>query len=82
MQVSGYGRQPYLREGGKLPRVDADNIEYALNRSLERLGTDYVDLLQIHWPDRYVPLFGEQLGPAAGLGCCRQGCFVLGTGGA
>ncbi|EFN59433.1 hypothetical protein CHLNCDRAFT_48483 [Chlorella variabilis] len=59
-KVSGYGRQPYLREGGKLPRVDADNIEYALNRSLERLGTDYVDLLQIHWPDRYVPLFGAQ----------------------
>ncbi|KAI3433531.1 hypothetical protein D9Q98_003341 [Chlorella vulgaris] len=59
-KVSGYGRQPYLREGGKVPRVDAANIEYAVNKSLERLGTDHLDLLQIHWPDRYVPLFGAQ----------------------
>jgi aryl-alcohol dehydrogenase-like predicted oxidoreductase len=54
LQVSGYGRQPYLREGGKLPRVDAENIEYAVDRSLQRLGTDHVDLLQVHWPDRCV----------------------------
>ena len=24
-----------------------------------RLQTDYIDLYQIHWPDRYVPLFGQ-----------------------
>ena len=57
--VSGYGRQSWMREGGELPRVNASNIEQALNKSLQRLGTDHVDLLQIHWPDRYVPLFGE-----------------------
>nr|KAJ0207392.1 hypothetical protein LSAT_V11C500297380 [Lactuca sativa] len=27
--------------------------------SLLRLQTDYIDLYQLHWPDRYVPMFGE-----------------------
>ncbi|KAI8522786.1 hypothetical protein RHMOL_Rhmol13G0023600 [Rhododendron molle] len=27
--------------------------------TLLRLRTDYIDLYQIHWPDRYVPMFGE-----------------------
>ncbi|PSC73609.1 aldo-keto reductase-like [Micractinium conductrix] len=57
-KVSGYGRQTWLRKAGTLPRVDAANIEEAVDASLARLQTDYVDLLQIHWPDRYVPLFG------------------------
>ncbi|PWZ31596.1 Aldo-keto reductase [Zea mays] len=26
---------------------------------LRRLGVDYINLYQIHWPDRYVPMFGE-----------------------
>ena len=28
----------------------------ACDRSLENLGTDYIDLYQIHWPSRKVPL--------------------------
>lgn len=57
-KVSGYGRQSYLREQGEFPRVNAKNIVESVDKTLKRLGTDYIDLLQIHWPDRYVPLFG------------------------
>ncbi|HVY05276.1 MAG TPA: NADP(H)-dependent aldo-keto reductase [Burkholderiales bacterium] len=38
--------------------IDAKSIQEALDGSLKRLQTDYVDLYQIHWPDRYVPAFG------------------------
>ncbi len=40
------------------PRIDRENIEAAIDSSLKRLQTDYLDLYQIHWPDRYVPMFG------------------------
>ena len=30
-----------------------EQIIYSVDASLKRLGTDYVDLLQLHWPDRY-----------------------------
>lgn len=39
--------------------VDLPSIREALDGSLRRLQTDYVDLYQIHWPDRYVPTFGK-----------------------
>jgi aryl-alcohol dehydrogenase (NADP+) len=39
--------------------IQRDNIKQAVNDSLKRLETDYIDLYQIHWPDRYVPLFGQ-----------------------
>ena len=38
-------------EGGPMV-VDRSNIRAALEGELRRLGTDYVDLFQIHWPDR------------------------------
>ncbi|MCI0400140.1 MAG: NADP(H)-dependent aldo-keto reductase [Gammaproteobacteria bacterium] len=48
---------PYVR-GGKA-RLDRKNIEMALNASLKRLQTDYIDLYQPHWPDRVTNFFGQ-----------------------
>ena len=47
----------WVRGGPKA--VDRKGIQEALNGSLKRLQTDHVDLYQIHWPDRYLPLFGN-----------------------
>ncbi|KAL3681065.1 hypothetical protein R1sor_024021 [Riccia sorocarpa] len=59
-KVAGYSdRQTKLRKDGGITRVDRKNIREAVEGSLSRLGVDYIDLLQIHWPDRYVALFGE-----------------------
>jgi len=57
-KVAGPGNWlPYLR-GGKA-RLDRPNIEAALHASLKRLGTDYLDLYQLHWPDRPTNFFGR-----------------------
>ncbi|MBX6321541.1 MAG: NADP(H)-dependent aldo-keto reductase [Rhodospirillaceae bacterium] len=51
------GRLGYVRDGG--PRLDRANITAALDASLKRLRTDYVDLYQLHWPDRPTNTFGR-----------------------
>ena len=37
-----------------------DSIEEAVNGSLKRLKTDYLDLYQLHWPDRATNYFGKR----------------------
>ncbi|MBU9810080.1 NADP(H)-dependent aldo-keto reductase [Rahnella sp. C60] len=39
--------------------LDRKNIRAALDASLKRLNTDYLDLYQIHWPQRQTNFFGK-----------------------
>ena len=52
LQVSGRNDQNQYLRPGTTPRVTPEQIEQSVEQSLKRLGTDYLDLLQVHWPDR------------------------------
>lgn len=58
-KVVGRSSATWYRPGGEPARLTPRQIRYALEGSLRRLGTDYIDLYQLHWPDRNVALFGE-----------------------
>lgn len=56
-KIRGPGDGEWIRSDE--PHVSKSAVRRAIDDSLKRLKTDYVDLYQIHWPERYVPNFGE-----------------------
>ncbi len=54
-KIAGVG-MPWVREGSP---ITGASIHAAVEGSLKRLRTDYIDLYQLHWPNRPFPHFGQ-----------------------
>ncbi len=63
-KIAGRSKMLWTRdEEVEWTRHTREQIDEAVEKSLRRLQTDYIDLYQLHWPDRPVPLFGRKVSP-------------------
>ena len=61
-KVAGFSNMDFLREGFSETRLNKEQMTIALEGSLKRLDTDYIDVYYLHWPDRKIGLFGDSFG--------------------
>ena len=60
-KVAGASPMNWLRPDGKKTSLNKKQIEFACDRSLKDLKTDYIDLYQVHWTDRPSGAFSGKL---------------------
>ncbi|MCE9522034.1 MAG: NADP(H)-dependent aldo-keto reductase [Alphaproteobacteria bacterium] len=57
-KIAGRSPMTWLRADHAPTAQTPKQIAEAIDASLERLQTDYIDLYQLHWPDRPIAMFG------------------------
>jgi len=58
-KVVGRSDADWFRDGGVTTDLSRAQVLEAVDKGLKRLGTDWIDLYQVHWPDRPVSAFGS-----------------------
>ena len=57
-KITGRSGMTWCRDDADMTRHTPAQIDEAVEKSLKRLQTDYIDLYQLHWPDRGIAGFG------------------------